>query len=115
MSKLSQFAIFSLTILMGTLISDYSINYLTNTIGKTYNGVLINMVATVIIFYPLLNLVDTYIKKVSKKYIHQSKKVTGNSSIGLILGFTLAILVLFIMFAKVWYNLDALSYLKSFI
>lgn len=115
MSKLSQFAVFSLTILIGTLISDYTVNYFTGLIGKTYNGVLLNMLVTVLIFYPLLNILDLYIKKVSRKYINNSKKAVGNSSIGLILGFTLAILVLFIMFAKVWYNLDALSYLKSFI
>lgn len=115
MTKFNRFAILTLTILIGTLISDYAINYFTETIGKTYKGVWVNMAATVIIFFPLLSMLDAYVKKASRTYIKTSKKITGNSFWGLILGFTLAILVLFILFANVWYKLDAIEYIKSLI
>lgn len=109
MPKLTRIAVFSITILIGTLISDYISAYFVSTIGKTYKGVAINMIATVVVFYPLFSLLEYYVKKASKRYIQKSKSVTGNSFLGLIIGFTLAILVLFMMFASVWYNLNVLS------
>ena len=63
------------------------------------------MVATVVIFYPLFTFLERYIKNISSQYIQKSKTVTKSSFWGLLLGFTFAIAILFVMFASVWYGL----------
>ena len=110
-NQLSRFAATVITILVGTLISDYSVNLLSEKIGKSYTGVALGMLATIVIFYPLFTILEKYIKHLSSKYIQKSKSITGNKIGGLMMGFTLAILILFMMFASVWYGLNPIPFL----
>lgn len=112
-TRLTKFAILSLSILSASLISDYAVSYFSSWSGKNYKGVAMGMFVTVIVFYPLFSLLERYIKKASSSYIKSSKKMAGSSFFGLIIGYALAILVLFIMFAIVWYDLNPVRDLKS--
>lgn len=116
LKKYTKFVVFSLSILIASLLSEFLVSLLVK-VGKDYKAVAIRMVVTVAIYYPLVTFLEKYIQRVSKKYAQASKGVAKSSTLGLTLGFCLALVVLFILFAKVLYDKDAvgdtLSWIKS--
>lgn len=103
---LTKYMVIIITILIANLIGELFIKYLFGlTDRKTYTSVLIQMAALVVVFVPALTLLESYIKTASKKYIQQSKKATGNGTLGLLIGFIIAIGALTLAYGYVWYDL----------
>lgn len=83
--------------------------------GKTYQSVLIGMLLMVAIYYPMTTFLNKYFESVSKKLISKSKHLSKSSTLGMFIGFSIAIFVLFIFYAKLWYGLDVISDIKQVI
>lgn len=115
--KLNKLLVTILTILVVTLIAMYLRKrvdaYFSN--GRNYQSVLVGMGLMVAVYYPMTKLMNKYFESMSKSYLAGSKKISKTNSTGVIIGFLMAIFVLFILYAKVWYNLDVLKDLLNII
>ncbi|WP_025739549.1 hypothetical protein [Aquimarina pacifica] len=111
--KFTQYAIYAVAVLCAALINEYIIRYVKKHIDQQgYLLVLIDMLIIVLIFAPAFALVGKYTKKLSKSYLKTSKKIS-NSSNGTLLGFTVAIIILFILYANLRHNINVLSDIKG--
>ena len=116
MKHFVKFTVYSITILSAYLISEYFVNYL-NSFYKTpsYLSVLTGMLVIIVVYYPMMNILDRYIAKATTKYIKKSKTLHNNNFVGILIGFSSAFFVLFVLFALVWHNMNFFTYLKNLI
>ena len=114
LTKSTKYATIVISVLTASLINEALVNYINSYYKEqTYTSVLIGMGVTVLIFVPLFGLIGKWINNLSKSYLKTSKKIAKNSRSGLFFGFLIAFLILFICFAKVRHNLDAIALFKS--
>jgi hypothetical protein len=102
-----RFAVMSITILTANLFTNAIGNYLV-----TYKNhlrpvpfTLAGMAITVIIFYPLFAKLEEWVKSLSMKLVKKGKSLAGKY-VGLIIAFSLCIVVLGYFYAKMWYHVD---------
>ena len=108
-------AIYAVAVLSAALINEFIRNYVKKYIDvQGYVLVLIDMAILVLIFAPAFALVNKYTKKLSKAYLKTSKKLSTRNR-GTLIGFLIAIVILFILFAKMRHGLDAIQDLKKFL
>ena len=99
--KLTKYAIFALTVLIASLLSDYLVDLISSEfVDHSYKGVAIEMCIIIIVYYPAFTIIEKLVLQASKKYVISSKKAVKSSSFGLLIGFVIAVLVLFYLFAK---------------
>ncbi|WMJ71852.1 hypothetical protein RCC89_01500 [Cytophagaceae bacterium ABcell3] len=116
--KLTKYAVVVLAIWLAKLIYAYAhgvIHHYTEVSGSPYASTALSMLAIILIFYPVFHYLDKYFKKTSQKYIQTSKKVTKSSFWGLVLGFGIAVFLLFMAFANVWYDRNLIQDLGALI
>lgn len=115
--KSTKLAVIVISILLAELVHEYVQHLLKHWIKDSnfgiYSSVLILMVAAVAIFYPAFNLIERYLKYASKKYVEGSKKIGKNSFLGLVIGFFIALLLLFIGFCEIWFHVNPLAHLRA--
>lgn len=118
LKKYTKFVVFTLSILIASLFSEYLVSLLSEY-GKDYKAVAIRMIVTVAIYFPLLTFMEKYIQRASKRYAQASKGVAKSSTLGLTIGFVLALIILFALFAFVLHGknafADAMQWLKSLV
>ena len=112
-TKLAKLFITSLTILTATLVAGFlkiKIDHYYK--GKElYKNVLLGMLMLVVVYYPMTSLLNKYFAQVSKKLVSGSKKISKSNTLGMIIGFSIAIFVLFIGYANLWYNYNIIEHL----
>lgn len=74
-----------------------------------YKNVALGMLVMVAVYYPMTLLLEKYFQKFSSRILSKSKKITKSSTIGMLIGFSIAIFVLFVCYAKVWYDWNVLD------
>lgn len=99
--KYTRFVVYVLTILTATLISEWLITLLTG-VATGYKYVAIRMAVFVLVYFPLITMFEGYIKKFTQKYAKESKKAAKSSLIGLTIGFSLALFILFALYCMVF-------------
>ena len=114
LTKSTKYATIIISVLTASLINEYVVK-LINSYYKdaTYTSVLIGMAVTIFVFVPMFGIVGKWIGKASKSYLKASKKVAKKSSNGLLIGFALAFVILFVLFAEIRHDIDALEKLKT--
>lgn len=113
--QLTKYAIYAIAVLCAALINQFIRNYVNDHVHiKGYLLVLVDMGIVVLVFAPAFALVSKYTKKLSKAYLKTSKKVSNNKN-GNLLGFTVAIIILFILFAYLRHNINVIQDLKTMI
>ena len=116
MKQFTKFTVYSITILTAYLISEYFVNYLNSYYKRpNYISVLIGMGIIILVYYPIMQVLDRYIAKASRSYIKKSKSLHKNNFMGLIIGFSSAFFVLFVLFALVWHDMNFFMFLKNLI
>ena len=58
--KFNHFAVLSLTILLGTAVSDFIMKQVNAKLDKSYVSVLIGMAITVAVYYPLFSFLEKH-------------------------------------------------------
>ena len=116
-SKLSKLFVTSLTILTVSLIAIFLRREIEAYFhhGRSYQSVLVGMLLMVVIYYPMTTVLNKYFDYLSKKIVSKSKKISKSSTIGMIIGFSLVIFVLFVFYAQVWYGIDVIRDIKKVI
>lgn len=110
---MTKYAVFIVAALIAALINGLITKYVHQHIDqKGYMLVLIDMLAVVLIFAPIFAFVSKYTKKLSTVYLKTSKKVSGNKK-SILLGFTVALILLFVLYATYRHNLHVLRDLKN--
>jgi hypothetical protein len=77
-------------------------------ISSPYKSVAVSMIVAVAVFYPAFHFLEKYVHKASEKYVEGSKAISKNRTIGLILGFSIAVFFLFVGFSMVWHERNPL-------
>ncbi|MCK8523426.1 hypothetical protein M0D21_17725 [Aquimarina sp. D1M17] len=114
--KTTQYAIYAVAVLCAALINEYIIKYVKKHIDQQgYLLVLIDMIIVVLIFAPAFAFVSKYTKKFSQAYLKTSKKFSTSNKRGTLLGFTIAIFILFILYAHLRHNIDVINDIKSLV
>ncbi len=114
--KITQYAIYAVAVLCAALINEHIIKYVKKHIDQQgYLLVLIDMLIVVLIFAPAFGLVTKYTKKLSNAYLKTSKKFSASNKNGTMLGFIIAIFILFILYASLRHNLNVVDDLRSMI
>ena len=114
--KITKYAALVISILIASLLNEFIVKLIKGYYQESsYKSVAIGMVVTLIVFVPLFKILGKWINTVSKKYIKTGKKVASNSTTGLWVSFLIALLILFILFAKIRHGLDVVSDLNRII
>ncbi|WP_282080737.1 hypothetical protein [Aquimarina algiphila] len=111
----TKYAIYAVAVLSAALINGFILKYVKRHIDQQgYLLVLIDMLVVVLIFAPAFALVTSYAKKLSKVYLKTSKKLSNRNN-GMLLGFIVAIIILFILYANLRHNINVINDLKALI
>jgi Na+/H+-translocating membrane pyrophosphatase len=116
--NLSKFAVFVLAILTAELLHLFAHHFVVDNLKgfSVYQKVAILMAISVLLFYPAFEVIEKYVHAISEHYVKGSKAVTGNKFISILLGFIVALLLLFWGFSYVWFHknpfMDFLKWLK---
>ncbi|MEW7290624.1 hypothetical protein [Aquimarina sp. 2304DJ70-9] len=114
--KITQYAIYAVAVLCAALINEHIIKYVKKHVDQEgYLLVLIDMAIVVLIFAPAFALVTKYTKKLSNVYLRTSKKFSTSNKNGTLLGFIIAIFILFILYANLRHNLNVVDDLRAII
>ena len=105
--KLMNAFIFILTILAAELSVEYVKHFLKFKTGidDKYLLTLIGMGVIVAIFYPVFTFVHYLTEQFTAHFIKKTKKITGNSFVGLLLAFLIGFGLLFLVYLKKWHGL----------
>jgi hypothetical protein len=113
--KITKYMVIVLAILLAELLHAFAHSFLEEflTDGAPYRSVAILMVTAVVVFYPAFHFIQKYLKYTSEKYVQGAQKVTKNRFIGLMIGFALAIFLLFAAFSQVWYHKNPMNEVRT--
>ena len=110
--KLFKFAVTTITILTINLISgkisEYLVNYRSNTHIKPIAFTLIAMGIIVVIYYPLIAKMEEWLNGVSARIIKSGRSI-GGKYLGLIVMYVICLVILLYFYAKMWYHVDLIK------
>jgi len=106
-SRVFKFVVATLTILTANLLTSYISNVLVSYKSdiKPLRFTLVAMGVIVVIFYPLFMKLEDWLSMLSKKFLRAGHSFAGRY-IGLFLMFTVGMLILMYIYAKMWYSID---------
>ncbi len=106
--NLSKQAVFVISVLLAALINGIAIAIISSYYeGHTYTRVVLEMIVITLVYVPLFAFLGSYVEKYSKEYVQKSKTTfSKNRRVGLLIGFLLALLLLFILFALIRHGLN---------
>jgi hypothetical protein len=101
-----KYAIIIIAILLAELVHSYLHSFLVAYKKgiSAYEAVALSMAVAVLVFYPAFHFIDKYLKHASAKYLDATKRITGGATVGLFVGFAIALFLLFMAFAQIWYQ-----------
>lgn len=113
----NKYAIIIITILLAELLNAYAFVILSHYKDSRhpYQSVAISMVIAVVIFYPAFKFIEKYLKGFSNKYMQKSRKFIGSSFFSALIAFILALFLLFMAFANLWYDVNPMADLRNFL
>ena len=117
MRKLTKYIVIILAILAAELLHAYAHSFFHHQLegSSPYKSVAVSMLIAVVVFYPVFHFIEKYIHSASEKYVEGAKRVTNNRFIGLVLGFAIAVFLLFAAFSQVWYHKNPVIDLKNWL
>ena len=110
--KVVNFLVFIVSILVVNLATNYISEWLLSYKHTAHPAkvTLIGMGLTVFILYPAYNWLDDISEKVTKHYFNAGRNATGKIP-GLIIAFSISLLVLFLCYLHMWFGLSPLDLL----
>lgn len=113
--KVTKYMVIVLAILLAELLHAYAHSFLEEYLTKSspYRSVAISMVTAVIVFYPAFHFITKYLKYTSEKYVQGAQRVTKNRFVGLLIGFSLAIFLMFAAFSQIWYHKNPILEIRT--
>ena len=106
MKRFTKYIVITLAILVAELVGAYILLITSKykSMENPYKSAVVQMIVAVVTFYPTIIVVDKYMANWSKDYLNKMQKATKNKFWGLLVGFSLAFLLLLMAYVKVLYN-----------
>lgn len=114
---INKYAVIIISILLADLISTYVLGWLhgySNTTMPYYSSAL-SMMVVVIIFYPMLLFLEKYLKQMSSNWIKHGGKWIGNLFVGQIVGFLMALFLIWLGYAHALYHVKPWSVINNWL
>ena len=105
--KISKYAMIGIAILLAELLSAFFLLVMEKykSSQMPYRSTAIQMVASLVIYYPLFTFMEKYfIKSGSKNLVASTKKFTKHHIGGIVLAFAIVFLLVWIALVRIWYN-----------
>ena len=104
--KFTKYAILAIVILLAELLNAYFLmamqKYKSN--HAPYQSTFIQMLASLVIYAPVLAILDKTLKSGSQNLVKKSQKVAKHHVLGVVLAFVIAFFLIWLLLANVWYN-----------
>lgn len=111
--KFTKVTVIVISILLAELLQDLIQHNLLHWVKESkfgmYTSVWIIMAAALALFYPAFRLIEKFVEMASEKYVAGSKKLSKNSSLGLLIGLVIAIFLIFVAYCEVLYGRNPVS------
>jgi hypothetical protein len=115
--QITKYVVIAIAILLAELLSAYFFLVMAKykSSEMPYRSTAIQMVASLVIYYPLFTFLDKYLKSGSKTLIKNTQKVARHNLLGVLLAFVVAFFFIWVALAKVWYNRNLFDYIGTWI
>ncbi len=115
--KFTKYAILAIVILLAELLNAYFLMGMQKykSIHTPYQSTFIQMLASLVIYAPILAILDRSFKSGSQHLIKKSQKVAKHHVLGVVMAFVLAFFLIWLLLANVWYNRNPFEDLVSWI
>lgn len=115
--KFTRYAVFIIAILSAELLVEYLMTFLPDfeSARQPYLSTLTGMAVTVFIFYPAYTIMEKFTRRATDKYVKTSRKMSRSRFKGIFLGFLLALFLLFMGYANLWYNKNPIFELRHWL
>ncbi len=104
--KLSKYVMIGIAILLAELLNAFFLLIMEKykSSEMPYRSSAIQMVASLVVYYPVFTFLEKYFKSGSKNLIVNTKKIAKHNYGGLVLAFAVAFLLIWIIMVRIWYN-----------
>ncbi len=104
--KISNLAMIGIVILLAELLNAFFLLVMEKykSSHMPYRSTAVQMIASLIIYYPVFTFMEKYFKDGSKQLMSNTKKVAKNHIGGVILAFILVFFICWIALVRIWYD-----------
>lgn len=104
--KITKYVIIGIAILLAELLSAFFFLVMQKykSSEMPYRSTAIQMLASLVVYYPLITFLDKYFKSGSKNLLASTKKIANHHIGGVILAFAIAFFLIWVALVRVWYN-----------
>ncbi len=108
--KETKYAVYIISVLIASFMRMFFSKIISKYIPEgTYLSVFVDMMIIILVFIPIIRLIEKITKKATIKYLETAKKVTKNKHRGVFIALFFAFLGMFILFALVKYELNFIA------
>ena len=104
--KFTKYVILAIVILLAELLNAFFLmamqKYKSN--HTPYQSTFIQMLASLVIYAPILAILDKSLKSGSQELIKKTQKVAKHHVLGVVLAFAVAFFLIWLLLANIWYN-----------
>jgi hypothetical protein len=104
--KITKYAIIAIAILLAELLSAFFLLIMEKykSSEMPYRSTAIQMLASIIVYYPVFTFLDKYFKSGSKNLLASTKKIASHHIGGVILAFALSFFLIWVALVRIWYD-----------
>ena len=115
--QITKYVMIAIAILLAELLGAYFLLVMEKykSSEMPYRSTAIQMIASLVIYYPLFTFLDKYLKSGSKNLIKNTQKVAKHNLLGVLLAFVAAFFIIWVALARIWYKRNLFEDLGSWI
>ncbi|HWZ22991.1 MAG TPA: hypothetical protein VNW06_10080 [Cytophagaceae bacterium] len=104
--KITKYAIIAIAILLAELLSAFFLLIMEKykSSEMPYRSTAIQMLASIVVYYPVFTFLDKYFKSGSKNLLASTKKIANHHIGGVLLAFALSFFLIWVALARIWYD-----------
>jgi hypothetical protein len=104
--QITKYVLIAIAILLAELLGAYFFLVMEKykSSEMPYRSTAIQMVAALLIYYPIFTFLDKYVKSGSKNLVKNTQKVARHNLIGVLLAFAIAFFFIWVALAMIWYK-----------
>ncbi len=115
--KISKYIVIGIAILVAELINAYFLLIMEKykSSEAPYQSTALQMVASLVIYYPLFTFLEKYLHSGSKNLVKNTQKIAKHNLLGILLAFCIAFGIIWTILVKIWYKRNLFEDLGNWI